>query len=81
MLAGRGILYAPDYVINGGGIIRVCGQIYDWSDEAIRARTERIGATLAEIFAAAKAEGRPTHEVADAIARGRIAAARRQKAA
>lgn len=81
MLAGRGILYAPDYVINGGGIIRVCGQIYDWSDETIRVRTERIGATLAEIFAAAKAEGRPTHEVADAIARGRIAAARRRKAA
>ena len=81
MLAARGILYAPDYVINGGGIIRVCGQIYDWSDETIRAKTERIGATLSEIFAAAKAEGRPTHEIADAIARGRIAAARRPKAA
>lgn len=80
-VAERGILYAPDYVINGGGIIRVCGQIYDWSDEAIRAKTERIGATLTEVFAAAKAEGRPTHEVADRIARNRIEAAKRQKAA
>ncbi|BCW90546.1 Leucine dehydrogenase [Alphaproteobacteria bacterium SO-S41] len=80
-LAERGILYAPDYVINGGGIIRVCGQIYDWSDEAIRAKTERIGVTLAEVFAAAKAENRPTHEVADRIARGRIEAASQKKAA
>lgn len=73
----RGILYAPDYVINGGGIIRVCGQIYDWSDDAIRAKTERIGATLGEVFAAAKAEGKPTHEIADGIARARIAAKRK----
>lgn len=80
-VAARGILYAPDYVINGGGIIRVCGQIYDWSDEAIRAKTEQIGATLTEVFSAAKAEGRPTHEVADRIARSRIEAVRRQKAA
>jgi leucine dehydrogenase len=77
----RGILYAPDYVINGGGIIRVCGQIYDWSDDSIRARTERIGVTLAEVFAAAKVENRPTHEVADRIARSRIEAGRARKAA
>ena len=77
----RGILYAPDYVINGGGIIRVCGQIYDWNDDTIRARTERIGVTLAEVFAAAKSENRPTHEVADRIARSRIEAERLRKAA
>lgn len=77
----RGILYAPDYVINGGGIIRVCGQIYDWSDDAIRAKTERIGATLTEVFAAAQSEGRPTHEVADRIAKARIEAAKLRKAA
>ncbi len=75
-LLDRGVLYAPDYVINGGGIIRVCGQIYGWSDAEIEARARRIGATLAEIFAAAKAEGAPTHEVADRIARARIAARR-----
>jgi leucine dehydrogenase len=80
-LAERGILYAPDYVINGGGIIRVCGQIYDWSDDTIRAKTERIGVTLGEVFAAARAERLPTHEVADRIARSRIAAERARKAA
>ncbi len=77
----RGILYAPDYVINGGGIIRVCGQIYGWSDDQIRAKTERIGATLTEVFTRAKTEGKPTHEIADAIARSRIAAARAKKQA
>jgi leucine dehydrogenase len=77
----RGILYAPDYVINGGGIIRVCGQIYGWADETIRDKTERIGATLTEVFKAAKAERRPTHEVADRIARSRIESARQKKAA
>lgn len=80
-VAARGILYAPDYVINGGGIIRVCGQIYDWSDADIRARTTRIGATLTEVFQTAKREGRPTDQVADRIARARIAAAKVRKAA
>ncbi len=80
-VTARGILYAPDYVINGGGIIRVCGQIYDWTDADIRARTTRIGATLTEVFAAAKLESRPTHEVADRIARSRIEAAKLKKAA
>ncbi len=80
-VAARSILYAPDYVINGGGIIRVCGQIYDLSDADIRARTTRIGATLTEVFTAAKRENRPTHEVADQIARARIEAAKVSKAA
>jgi leucine dehydrogenase len=80
-LLERGILYAPDYVINGGGIIRVCGQMYDWSDDDIRVRTEHIGATLTEVFEAAKAENLPTHQVADRIARARIDAAKARKAA
>ena len=41
MLSERGILYAPDYVINGGGIIRVAAQIYDWSDDGNRAPRAR----------------------------------------
>lgn len=80
-VAERDILYAPDYVINGGGIIRVCGQIYDWSDADIRAKTTRIGVTLTEVFAAARQGGRPTHEVADRIARARIEKAKQQRAA
>jgi leucine dehydrogenase len=80
-LAARGILYAPDYAINGGGIIRVAGQIYDWDDAEIERRTLAIADTLTQIFRQADAEKRPTNEVADDIARQRLAAGRTAKAA
>ena len=63
MLVERGVLYAPDYVINGGGIIRVAGQIYDWDDEEIERRVLSIGPTLSAIFKRAEAEGQPPAEV------------------
>ena len=76
-LHGRGILYAPDFVINAGGVINIgeeLGQPYD----ADRARTsvERIADTLRTVFARAKADGVPTHIAADRLAEERIAAAR-----
>ncbi|MGH6872906.1 MAG: Leu/Phe/Val dehydrogenase [Rhizomicrobium sp.] len=73
-LKARGILYAPDYVINGGGIIRVAGQIENWSEAEIESRVVAIGGTLAQIFRRADAENLPTNIVADRIARERIAA-------
>jgi leucine dehydrogenase len=71
-LRERGILYAPDYVINGGGIIRVAGQIFDWSDVEIERRVLAIGATLTHIFARADAEAAPTHAIANRIAEERM---------
>jgi leucine dehydrogenase len=73
MLKGRDILYAPDYVINGGGIIRVAGQIFGWSAEEVDARVRGIADTLTQIFAAAEKENAPTNAVADRIAQERIA--------
>ena len=73
ILMERGILYAPDYVINGGGIIRVAGQIENWSDAEIERRVRNIAPTLTQIFQRAAAENRPTNEVADQMARERIA--------
>jgi leucine dehydrogenase len=75
-LKQRGILYAPDYVINGGGIIRVAGQIFGWSDADIERRVFAIGETLAQIFRRSDAEAVPTNVVADRIAKERIAAAK-----
>jgi leucine dehydrogenase len=72
-LKDRGILYAPDYVINGGGIIRVAGQIENWSDAEIERRVLNIAPTLTQIFQRATAENRPTNDVADEMARERIA--------
>ncbi|MEL7540381.1 MAG: Glu/Leu/Phe/Val dehydrogenase dimerization domain-containing protein, partial [Pseudomonadota bacterium] len=73
-----GIYYAPDYVINGGGIINVAAEISgaysrDWVDAKLETLIETLGAVLDD----ALASGRPTNEVADEIARARIAAAKR----
>jgi leucine dehydrogenase len=71
-LRARDILYAPDYVINGGGIIRVAGQIFGWSDAEIERRVLAIGTTLTQIFRRADAEGEPTHAIANRIAEERM---------
>lgn len=78
----RGILYAPDYVINGGGIINVAAEIRaleaggvfdgDW----VATKLDRLAQTLAEVIDQSVAEKRPANLVADEIARARIAAAR-----
>jgi leucine dehydrogenase len=76
VLMERGILYAPDYVINGGGIIRVAGQIYDWEEAEVERRALAIADTLTAIFKRADAEQQPTNVIADRIAEERIAAAK-----
>ena len=69
-LADRGILYAPDYVINAGGIISVAREYLGVSHEdEVRAEVERIPERLQAIFAEAEATGRPTDAVADDLAR------------
>ncbi len=82
----RGVLYAPDYVVNGGGIINVASELrarqsggaYDpaW----VETKLSRLMDTLAEVLERSEAEKRPTHQIADAIAEARINAARDQKA-
>jgi len=72
-LRRRGILYAPDYVINAGGLIHVASELHGWGREDTLARIRRIAATLAEIFARADAEGVATNAVAERMARERIA--------
>ena len=78
-LHDRGILYAPDYVINAGGLINIAAELQPGGYDRGRAlaQVEAIGTTLAEVFERAAHDRRPTHEVADRIARERIAAGRR----
>ena len=76
-LKARRILYAPDYVINGGGIIRVAGQIFNWNDAEIEQRTLGIADTLGQIFRRAETEGRSTALIADRMAEERIAKAKK----
>lgn len=69
-LRKRGILYAPDYVVNAGGIISVESEVHreKVSDAEREAKVLRIGNTLATVFAASDKQGRPTGEVANEMA-------------
>ncbi len=68
-LHARGILYAPDYVINAGGIINVCTEYLDDGDASlVRKRIEGIPVRLEQIWAESKASGRDPAAVADAMA-------------
>ncbi len=69
----RGILYAPDYVINGGGIINVAAEISgSYSLDWVNAKLDRLMLTLGEILDRSLSEGRPANLIADEIAKGRI---------
>ncbi|TPV61869.1 Glu/Leu/Phe/Val dehydrogenase [Aestuariibacter sp. GS-14] len=72
-LKEKGIVYAPDYVINAGGIIDIYHQkLDDSSDDAMRAHIAKIGDTLVEIYQRAEAENRATNLVANQIAEERF---------
>lgn len=65
----RDILYAPDYVINAGGIINVVAEYLGEGDaDHVRERIEQIPVRLTEIFEASARDGLPTGQVADRIA-------------
>jgi len=70
----RGILYAPDYVINAGGIICVaCEYLGQGSEEEVQERIQRIPGTLNEIFERAARTDLATDLVADSMAQERLA--------
>ncbi len=71
-LMKRDILYAPDYVINAGGIIDVYHERTGFERATLIAHIDGIHDTLREIFERARKEARPTCEVADAIAEERF---------
>lgn len=72
----RGILYAPDYVINAGGLINVYGEMHDWTLERSKRKAGEIYGTLLRIFEDAAAENLPTALAADRLAEERIQRAR-----
>ena len=71
-LVREGVLYAPDYVINAGGVIDVAFERTGYDLEQVVAKVEGIASSLTEIFERSDAERRPTSEVADDLARERF---------
>ena len=76
----RGIVYAPDYAINAGGVMNVSLELEGYSAERAHAMVERIEDTLASIFERARREGIPTWQAADAEAERRIEGVARMRA-
>lgn len=72
LLAERNILYAPDYVINAGGIIDIAYQRSGAGEQAMLRHIENIGTTLDEIFTRASATNASTHRIANLMAEERF---------
>ncbi len=68
----KGILYAPDYVVNAGGLVNVYGELRGWDESRSRAQTERIYDTLIDVFELAEELGIATSKAADRIAQARL---------
>jgi leucine dehydrogenase len=77
MLHERGVLYAPDYAINAGGLINVAQEIAGYDADKARKRTLQIYDTIAEICERSAAQVIPPHRVADSMVREILAAAAR----
>ncbi len=75
LLASRGILWAPDFVVNAGGLINISEELGGYDAAAARRRVRGIGDTLREIFARAESGHTTALAAAMALARRRLAAA------
>lgn len=79
MLREKGIAYAPDFLINAGGIINVYGEVAGYGKEESLKRTENIYNTTLDIFNLAEKENITTHQAAFNIAQGRIDARKKEQ--
>ena len=73
LLAERGILYAPDYVVNAGGVINIAYEhLHLGNEQDVMKQIRKIGPRLTRIFHLAREENWPTNEVADRLAQQRL---------
>ncbi len=76
MLQERGITYAPDYVVNAGGVINVYSELAGWDRTRSLRKADEIYQTILGVFDIAKADGVTPHVAADRLAERRIQAVR-----
>jgi len=76
-LSDAGILYAPDFVINAGGVLQLLGlEEHGWDEEELDRNLAGIGDTLRELYRRADADGITPETAAEDLAAERIAAAK-----
>lgn len=73
-LAERGILYAPDYIINSGGLINVAGELEGYDEERVIERVMAIHDSVRRIIALSSRDGVPPNVAADTLALERLGA-------
>ena len=71
-LEQKGILYAPDYVANAGGVINVYSELAGWTSARAFRKADEIYDTVLRVFSIAKQDGVPTYQAADRLAEQRI---------
>ena len=73
LLRDKGILYAPDYIVNSGGLIQVADELYGINHERVLAKTKHIYDAILEVYKEAASSGKTTEESANAMCEKRIA--------
>lgn len=73
-LHARGILYAPDYAINAGGLVNVAQEVVGYDAKASREKTLQIYDTIFEIADRSKKTGAPTYKIADMLVEEKLGA-------
>lgn len=71
-LAERDILYAPDFLVNAGGIVNIGAEYLGWGEADVRTRVEQIGPRLAGVIKRAEAQSTLPHAAAKALAMERV---------
>jgi leucine dehydrogenase len=71
-LVERGVLYAPDYVANAGGVINVYSELAGWTSARAFRKADEIYDTVLKVFSIAKKDRVPTYQAADRLAEQRI---------
>ncbi|MGH9155312.1 MAG: Glu/Leu/Phe/Val family dehydrogenase [Acidimicrobiales bacterium] len=75
LLAEAGVLYAPDYIVNAGGVVNIADELHGYDRERAHAAVDRIFDTTTRVLEAARSQGITTLEAADRLAEERLAAA------
>jgi leucine dehydrogenase len=79
ILHEKGIVYAPDYVINAGGVINVADELLGYNRERAMKKVEGIYDNILKVFEIAKRDGIPSYKAADRMAEERIASVRQSR--
>ncbi len=77
-LESMGMLYAPDYVANAGGVINVFGEVAGWDAQHALDKADEIYDTILSVYDIAKTEGIPSYEAADRLAERRLSSVQKK---